>query len=62
VTAVTWRATKIRTKLGNLVILPNNLIAKEAITNYSEPSVPTRLIVDVGADSGSTRRTRCAPP
>jgi small-conductance mechanosensitive channel/CRP-like cAMP-binding protein len=51
VTAVTWRATKIRTKLGNMVILPNNLIAKEAITNYSEPMVPTRLIVDVGADS-----------
>ena len=50
VTAVTWRATKIRTKLGNLVILPNNLTAKEAITNYSEP-VPTRLIVDVGAAS-----------
>ena len=49
VTAVTWRATKIRTKLGNLVILPNNFIAKEAITNYSEPLLPTRLIVDVGA-------------
>jgi small-conductance mechanosensitive channel/CRP-like cAMP-binding protein len=49
VTAVTWRATKIRTKLGNLVILPNNLTAKEAITNYSEPLLPTRLIVDVGA-------------
>ena len=49
VTSVTWRATKIRTKLGNLVILPNNLIAKEAITNYSEPALPTRLIVDVGA-------------
>jgi small-conductance mechanosensitive channel/CRP-like cAMP-binding protein len=51
VTAVTWRATKIRTKLGNSVILPNNFIAKEAITNYSEPLVPTRLIVDVGAAS-----------
>lgn len=49
VTGVTWRATKIRTKLGNLVVLPNNFIAKEAITNYSEPVVPTRLIVDVGA-------------
>ena len=49
VTGVTWRATKIRTKLGNLVVLPNNLIAKEAITNYSEPVLPTRLIVDVGA-------------
>jgi small-conductance mechanosensitive channel/CRP-like cAMP-binding protein len=50
VTSVTWRATTIRTKLGNLVILPNNLIAKEAITNYSGPFSPTRLIVDVGAE------------
>src|SRR5215213_5021505 len=28
---VTWRATKLRTKAGNLVILPNNVVAKEAI-------------------------------
>jgi small-conductance mechanosensitive channel/CRP-like cAMP-binding protein len=49
VAEVTWRATKLRTKTGNFVILPNNLVSKEAITNYSEPSVPTRLEVEVGA-------------
>jgi small-conductance mechanosensitive channel/CRP-like cAMP-binding protein len=49
VTEVTWRATKLRTKAGNLVSLPNSLIAKEAINNYSEPTAPTRLEVDVGA-------------
>lgn len=49
VTAVTWRATKIRNKHGNLVILPNNVISKAAITNFSEPHIPTRLSVDVGA-------------
>ena len=49
VAEVTWRATKLRTKAGNFVILPNNVIAKEAITNYSEPAVPTRLEVEVGA-------------
>jgi small-conductance mechanosensitive channel/CRP-like cAMP-binding protein len=49
VTEVTWRATKLRTKTGNFVILPNNLVAKEAITNYSEPDVPSRLEVEVGA-------------
>ncbi len=48
VTEVTWRATKLRTKAGNFVILPNNLVAKEAITNYSEPTAPTRLDVEVG--------------
>ena len=43
VTEVTWRATRIRTKTGNLVIVPNNVMAREAITNYSEPTLPTRL-------------------
>src|SRR5262249_34530069 len=49
VAEVTWRATKLRTKAGNFVILPNNVIGKEPITNYSEPAAPTRLFVDVGA-------------
>jgi small-conductance mechanosensitive channel/CRP-like cAMP-binding protein len=45
---VTWRATKIRTKSGNLVVLPNSEVAKAAITNYSEPAAPFRLEVVVG--------------
>jgi small-conductance mechanosensitive channel/CRP-like cAMP-binding protein len=49
VTEVTWRATKLRTKSGNFVILPNNIVSKEAIINYSEPAAPTRLEVEVGA-------------
>ncbi len=49
VAEVTWRATKLRTKTGNFVVLPNNLVSKEAITNYSEPALPTRLEVEVGA-------------
>jgi small-conductance mechanosensitive channel len=48
VTEITWRATKIQTKTGNLVIVPNNIVGKEAITNYSEPISPTRLFVEVG--------------
>jgi small-conductance mechanosensitive channel/CRP-like cAMP-binding protein len=54
VAEVTWRATKLRTKTGNFVIVPNNIIAKEAITNYSEPVAPTRLELDVGASYLST--------
>ena len=53
VAEVTWRATKLRTKTGNFVILPNNLVSKEAIINYSEPAVPTRLEVEVGAAYGT---------
>jgi small-conductance mechanosensitive channel/CRP-like cAMP-binding protein len=49
VTEVTWRATKIRTKAGNQVIVPNSTIAKDAINNYSEPTAPTRLEIEVGA-------------
>jgi small-conductance mechanosensitive channel/CRP-like cAMP-binding protein len=49
VAEVTWRATKLRTKTGNFVILPNNVVAKEPITNYSEPAAPFRLEVEVGA-------------
>ncbi len=52
VAEVTWRATKIRTKLGNLVVIPNSLIAKEAINNFSEPVAPTRAVVEVGAAYG----------
>ena len=49
VTEVTWRATKLRTKSGNFVILPNNIVGKEAIINYSEP-------VGADADRGRGRR------
>ena len=54
VAEVTWRATKLRTKAGNFVIVPNNIVAKDAITNYSEPAVPTRLEIEVGASYLST--------
>lgn len=46
---VTWRATKIHTRDGTYVIVPNNTISKESITNYSEPILPVRIHVDVGA-------------
>jgi len=48
VAEVTWRATKLRTKTGNFVIVPNSEVGKAAITNYSEPAAPMRLYIDVG--------------
>ena len=54
VVEVTWRATKLRTRTGNFAIVPNNIIAKEAITNFSQPASPTRTQVDVGAAYEST--------
>jgi small-conductance mechanosensitive channel/CRP-like cAMP-binding protein len=49
VAEVTWRATKLRTKAGNFVVVPNNIVSKEAITNYSEPTSQCRIEIDVGA-------------
>ena len=46
---ITWRATKLRTKAGQFLIVPNNLIAKDPVLNYSEPTIPTRIDVEVPA-------------
>lgn len=46
---ITWRATKLRTKASTFVVVPNNVMSKEAIVNYSEPVIPTRMAVEVGA-------------
>ena len=45
---VTWRATKLRTRFGNEVIIPNSELGRQAVNNYSEPVTPTRLFVQVG--------------
>jgi small-conductance mechanosensitive channel len=49
VSEITWRATKMRTKAGNFVVVPNSVLSKDTITNYSEPTRHLRLYVDVGA-------------
>jgi len=49
VSEITWRATKIRTKAGNFVIVPNSVLSRDTILNYSEPSIDTRIEVEVGA-------------
>ena len=46
---ITWRATKLRTKAGNFLIVPNSVVARDAVLNYSEPVAETRLEIEVGA-------------
>ena len=46
---ITWRATKLRTKAGQFLIVPNSVISKEPVLNYSEPTIPTRIEVEIGA-------------
>ncbi len=49
---ITWRATKLRTKDGQFLIVPNSVISKEPVLNYSEPTIPTCIEVEVGASYG----------
>ena len=49
---ITWRATKLRTKAGQFLIVPNSVIGKEPVLNHSEPTIPTRIDVEVGASYG----------
>ena len=49
VSEVTWRATKMRTKSGNFIVVPNSTLAKDTIVNYSQPARSLRLEVEVGA-------------
>ena len=48
VSEVTWRATKVRTKTGNFVIVPNRKLSDDLIINYSEPNLETCIEVDIG--------------
>ncbi len=48
VSEITWRATKVRTKAGNFVIVPNSALSRDTITNYSEPTSETRVELEVG--------------
>ncbi|MGE0863850.1 MAG: mechanosensitive ion channel domain-containing protein [Vicinamibacterales bacterium] len=45
---VTWRATKLRTKDGEFLIIPNSAMAKDPVLNYSEPTVANLVSVEVG--------------
>ena len=46
---VTWRATKLRTRDGEFLVLPNSIVSKEAVLNYSEPTVANAVSVEVSA-------------
>ncbi len=49
---MTWRATCLRTKTDDYVIIPNAAIAREAIINYSRPTAIHGYILDVGVNYG----------
>lgn len=48
VSQITWRATKLRTKAGNFVVVPNSVLSRDVIVNYSEPIPETRIEFELG--------------
>ena len=48
-----WRATQIRMLPNNMVLVPNNKIGQEIITNYNLPSHELGVTVDLGVDYDS---------
>ncbi len=52
---VNWRSTRIKDRNGDLVVIPNGLLANATITNYDEPGRLHRVVVPVQIE-------RTAPP
>lgn len=46
---MTWRATRLRTKMDDFVVIPNAMIAREPILNYSRPTRCHGTTFQVGA-------------
>jgi small-conductance mechanosensitive channel/CRP-like cAMP-binding protein len=47
---VTWRATKLLTRDGQFAVVPNSVMSRDPILNYSEPTVPTLVEVEIGTN------------
>ncbi len=48
-----WRETRIFDRYSNIIVLPNNIVASEKITNFSQPDKKTALTVSVKASYGA---------
>ncbi len=40
-----WRETRIQDRQSNIMVIPNNIVASEKITNFSQPDLKTALIL-----------------
>ncbi len=53
VVQLAWRATRIETARREIVTLPNNVIAKKAVLNFSHGLQPVAVDVDIGLSYGA---------
>ncbi|MGD9346537.1 MAG: mechanosensitive ion channel family protein [Candidatus Aminicenantes bacterium] len=44
-----WRETRIFDRFSNIIVIPNNIVASEKITNFSYPNKKTALVIPVKA-------------
>ena len=49
---MTWRATRLHTKMEDHIIIPNSTIAREFIVNYSRPTLSHGFTFNVGVNYG----------
>ena len=49
----TWRATRLKTKTYDYIVIPNSVIAGKPIINYSRPTQEHGCIIKVGVDYGT---------
>lgn len=48
ITDISWRATILRTRANDLVIIPNSLISKDVVVNYSAPTRVHAVLAEIG--------------
>ena len=42
-----WRETRVFDRFSNIIVIPNNIVASEKITNFSYPNKKTALVIPV---------------
>ncbi|MFH1874842.1 MAG: mechanosensitive ion channel family protein [Pseudomonadota bacterium] len=50
VLSITWKSTLIRTLENEVVYIPNNIIAKEIVKNYSRPQAKHVAVINIGIE------------
>lgn len=50
---ITLRSTRLRTYDNEIIIIPNEALAKGKIKNYTQPDLSIRVVVDFGVEYGS---------
>lgn len=53
VVGIGWRTTRVRTRFGEMIYIPNNEITKDTIKNFSQPEETHITWIEVGVEYGA---------